>query len=106
MALQSEQAFQIVRRGKHVNMRQGSAHAPRYWLITVHAQQRIEPDYLSHASSDRPKLRGKQLWLACVPSVTQNDEQCVARKQPAVTAVELPQRLPDLRPSRPPGAFL
>src|SRR5262249_60530566 len=64
------QAFEIVRGRKEVDVRQRRLHSARLRRIVPPAEQRIEPDNLSAAPSQAPRIPSKLFELAGVVSVT------------------------------------
>src|SRR5215472_12827518 len=103
--LQCQQAFQVVRRGEDIDMWKRGTHGPGQRLIVLHAQQRIQPDDLPAAAPDGAQLSRHQLRLTCVPSIAEDQDQCIAGKKLSRALIEVMQRLADLRAARPTRRF-
>jgi MOSC domain-containing protein len=87
---------------ENIHVREGRAHAARHRRTILKPQQWVQPYHFFKTAFDGTKFRGKHFRVSGIPTVTQNYEQRVPRKQfSAVVPSEVSERSADLRTARP-----
>src|ERR1700756_5975538 len=91
-----------MRRSKDIDIGECSGHTSRNGLIFLQPQQWIQPEDSFRTASDGSQLPREHFRLSGIPSVAEDHEDRIARKQlPSVELVELPERFADLCTARP-----